>query len=363
MKNCFVNKSKRIIHVLTFLLTSVLIIPPSHSLPLSKGDRLQISIPNERYFAGVYQVNQNGALEIPFVGSVPVVGLEPDQVQQRLSDLLIEKGFFPEGRLQLTIEILKWSPVQVSISGEVYQPGLILINNQNELIADANISREDQQITGDFPLGRFLTNAIRGAGGVLPTANVHEIVLRRGEQETIVDLSGVFTGQAVEDIPLISGDRIVVLPTGYVQPQIIRPSAITPPGIKVFISNLTIPATSNANAAIGNQQEGVSFPYGARLSQAVIAANCAGGIPDTNASRIAILARVDSLTGETSITERKVEDLLRHSHNDDDNPFLMARDGVVCYDSKVTSTRDVFRTISDILSPLNPLLIFRNLFR
>ncbi|WP_026102162.1 polysaccharide biosynthesis/export family protein [Geminocystis herdmanii] len=363
MESSFVNKTKTVINVFVFLLTSILMIPSSHSLPLSKGDRLQVSIPNEKYFAGVYQVNQDGALEIPFLGSVSVVGLEPYQVQQQLSELLIDRGFFPAGRLQLSIEMLKWSPIQVSISGEVYQPGLILINNREESGTDVNISREAQQITGDFPLGRFLTNAIRSAGGVLPTADIEQIVVKRGELETIVDLSGVFTGEPVDDIPLISGDQIIVPAKDHFQPQLVRPSVITPPGIKVFISNLTIPANSNATSAIGNQQEGITFPYGARFHQAVIAANCAGGIPDTNASRIAMLVRVDVLTGETSVTERKVEELLRDNNEDDDNPFLMARDGVVCYDSKVTSTRDVFRTIADILSPLSPLLIFRNIFR
>jgi polysaccharide export outer membrane protein len=192
---------------------------------------------------------------------------------------------------------------------------------------------------------------------------VEQILLKRGEQETVVDLSGVFTGAPLEDIPLVAGDRILVPSKGYQQPELVRPSEITPPGIKVFISNLTIPAVSNASSAIGNQQEGITFPYGARFSQAVIAGNCAGGIPNTNASRKALLVRVNPITGETMIKERKVEDLLRNFENNEDNPLLMPRDGMVCYDSSITKTRDVFRTITDILSPLNPFLLLRNLFR
>jgi polysaccharide export outer membrane protein len=347
---------------IVFLLP-VVIANPSVALPLSKGDRLEVSIPNEKYFAGVYQVNQNGSVEIPYLGSIPVAGLEPEEVQEKLSDLLTHEDFFPQGKLQLTVQILKWAPIQVSIAGEVFQPGLVLIHETEESVPETGIPPESRQVTGDYPLGRYLTNAIRAAGGILPTADLRQIVLKRGYQDKIVDLSGAFTGEPLEDIPLIAGDRIIVPSKGYQQPELVRPSQITPPGIKVLISNLTIPAASNANSSIGNQQEGVTFPYGARFSQAVIAANCAGGTPNTNASRRAMLVRVNGVTGETEVTERKVEDLLRNSTQDGGNPLLMPRDGVVCYDSSVTNTRDIFRTITDILSPFNPILLFRNLFR
>lgn len=62
----------------------------------------------------------------------------------------------------------------------------------------------------------------------------------------------------------------------------------------------------------------------------MIAANCVGGTSDTNADRQAILVRVNSTTGKTSVTKKSVEDLLRNSTEDKDNPLLMPRDGVAC---------------------------------
>ncbi len=59
------------------------------ALPLSPGDRLEVSIPNEKYFARTYQVNHNGDIEVPFLGAVSVVGLEPIAVETKLSQLLI----------------------------------------------------------------------------------------------------------------------------------------------------------------------------------------------------------------------------------------------------------------------------------
>ncbi|MGL6343765.1 MAG: polysaccharide biosynthesis/export family protein, partial [Waterburya sp.] len=86
-----------------------------------------------------------------------------------------------------------------------------------------------------------------------------------------------------------------------------------------------------------------------------ISVNCAGGTEVTNAHRHAVLVRVNRLTGETTHVDRSVEDLLRDSHNDKDNPFLMPKDGVACYDSTVTNIRDIFKTLSDILNPFNLL--------
>ena len=325
---------------------------PSSALPLSPGDRLEVSIPKETYFSRVYEVNEEGNLEIPYLGVMSVAGLEPARVEDKLAYALVHKGFFPPNTLQMTIQVIEWSPITVQVAGELFQPGAMQINlpyypEESAVSPDAN------QVTGEFPYRRYLTDALEAAGGVLPTANVKEIRLIRDGKEQIFDLSGALTGEPLNNIPLIAGDRIIVPAAEHFQPELVRPSAITRPGIKVFVSNLTVPSTSNATSSINNMEEGITFPYGARFSQAVIATNCAGGTKPTNADRKAILVRVNRLTGETTHMERDVEDLLRDSHDNDDNPLLMPKDGVACYDSNVTSIRDVFNTIGDIINPFN----------
>lgn len=336
--------------------------PSTLALPLSPGDRLEVSIPDDTYFARAYEVNQNGELEIPYLGNIPVVGLEPAQVQAKLAHALVEQGFFPPDKLLLSVQMLQWAPIQVTVAGETFQPGRVLINQPNEP-QDTAFSPEAQPILGDYAPRRYLTAAIQGASGVLPTADVTKIRLIRGAEEREIDLSGIFSGEPVEDIPLVAGDQIIVPAADKLQPELVRPSQITPPGIKVFVSNLSVPASSNASSAIGNRDEGITFPYGSRFSQAVIATNCAGGIEATNAHRKATLVRVDRLTGETVVIDRKVEQLLRNSDNNEQNPLLMPRDGIACYDSSVSNTRDVFRTIADILSPFTPLGLLRTFFR
>ncbi len=331
----------------------------SLALPLSPGDRISVSIPNEKFFARTYEVNQNGELEVPLLGGVAVAGLKPIEVEAKLSSLLVNQGYFLQDKLQLTVEVTDWSEIQVSITGELFQPGRVLINQKEESNSIA-ISPENLQITGNYPFRRYLTNAIRSAGGVLPTANVREIRLIRQGKEQIIDLSGIFTGEPITDIPLIAGDRIIVPSTDF-QAELVRPSQITPPGMKVFVSNLTVPGLNNASSAITNREEGIVFPYGSRFSQAVIATNCVGGT-HTNSHRHAVLVRTNRLTGETTYLDRPVEDLMRDSHNEAENPLLMPKDGVACYDSRITNTRDIFKIFGEIFLPLRSLggFLFEN---
>ena len=340
---------------LSIVMMAVFNVLPSLALPLSPGDRLEVSIPKETYFSRVYEVNEEGNLEIPYLGAMSVAGLEPSHVEDKLAYALVSKDFFPPNTLQMTIRVIEWSPITVHVAGELFQPGAMQINLPY-YPEESSVSPEANQVTGEFPYRRYLTDALEAGGGVLPTANVREIRLIRNGKEKIFDLSGALTGEAFENVPLIAGDRIIVPAAERFQAELVRPSAITRPGIKVFVSNLTVPASSNATSAIGNTEEGITFPYGARFSQAVIATNCAGGTKSVNANRKAILVRVDRLTGETTHMERDVEDLLRDSHNNDDNPLLMPRDGVACYDSNVTNTRDIFQMLGDIINP------FRSLF-
>ena len=328
--------------------------PVSLALPLSPGDRLEVSIPKETYFSRVYEVNEEGNLEIPYLGSMSVSGLEPSSVEEKLAYALVRKGFFRPNSLQMTIQVIEWSPITVHVAGELFHPGAIQINLPY-YPEESSVSPNANQITGEFPYRRYLTDALQAAGGVLPTANVKEIRLIRNDRERIIDLSGALTGEPFDNVPLIAGDRIIVPAGERFQAELVRPSAITRPGIKVFVSNLTVPSTSNATSSINNMEEGITFPYGVRFSQAVIATNCTGGTKSTNANRKAILVRADRLTGETTYMERKVEELIRNSHNNDDNPLLMPRDGVACYDSEVTNTRDIFRTLGDIISPFKKL--------
>ncbi|AUT01461.1 polysaccharide export protein [Nostoc sp. CENA543] len=333
------------------ILLSLTWIAPSVALPLSPGDRVKVIIPEGEEFSGIFEVNLEGDLEIPYLSPLPVAGLEPKQVEENLTTALIDGAFFQRSFLQVNVRVVQWASVEVFVSGETFLPGRVFINE----LSPGDRTQQPVPVAGQYPPNRYLTVAIRDAGGVKPTADIKQVQLIRERETRVIDLSGVITGEPFADIPLIAGDRIIVPDAGKMHNELVRPSPITPTGIKVFLSNLTVPATGNAPSAVGN--DGSSFPYGARFSHAVAAANCAGGTRGTNAERKAVLVTTEQLTGKTTYIERSVNKLLTGVNDDTNNPFLKANDVVACYDSKVVGVRDVLQTI------LNPLSTLRSIFR
>jgi polysaccharide biosynthesis/export protein len=326
----------------------------THALPLSPGDRIKVSIPEGEEFNGIYEVNFNGNLEIPYLPPLSALGLEPEQVQQNLTNILVDGGFFQPSFLRVSVNIVQWAPVAVFVSGTTFQPGRVLINEPS----DIEKNQIPVALTGRYTTKRSITEALQRAGGIKPNADVQSIQVIRNGQTRIVNLYGVFSGEPFEDVPLISGDRVVVPDLGRFNNALVRPSQITPPGVKVLLSNLTLPAPGNAGSGI--TKDSTSFAYGSRFSHAVVAGNCAGGTRGTNAGRRAVLVSTDPLTGKTKYLERKIEDILLKSTSNDDNPFMMENDAIACYDSKVTQLRDIVDVVGKFFTPL---AILRELFR
>jgi polysaccharide biosynthesis/export protein len=338
-----------------FLLISAIFSSPSESLPLSIGDRISITIPSGELFTGSYEVNIDGTLKLPYLKPLLVAGLEPTEIEQKLYTILTTERYFQPNFLRVSVAVLEWAPIRVVVSGAVFEPTRVFINAPNK---EEQRTPKSTFISGDYAPKRYLTTAVQGAGGITPYADLKNIQVIRGDRTMIVDLSGIFTGEPVDDLPLIADDRVIVPTTGKFQNDLVRPSQITPGGVKVLLSNLTVPATSNASASVNKDSTG--FPYGSRFSQAVVAANCAGGTGSTNANRRAVLVHTDRLTGQTTAYDRSVEDLLRNSTDNTNNPFLQAEDGVACYDSTVSDVRDITRTILDFINPFNALV---NIFK
>ena len=120
--------------------------------------------------------------------------------------------------------------------------------------------------------------------------------------------------------------------------------------MRIFISSLTVPASSNSQA---NGQGVVELAYGAHFSQALGPANCLGGTSITNSRRSAVLVRTDRKTGEVFALDRRVEDLARDPDDAAENLFLMPGDLVACYDSAVTNVADVLRIIGQAILPID----------
>jgi polysaccharide export outer membrane protein len=327
-------------------------VPPVQVIPLSSGDRIEVLIPadDEKFISGFYKVSQDGTIPIPFLGSFPVAGLSPSQATTALALALTSKDLFRAG-IEVEIRILHYGPIEVQVTGAVFDPGAVTVNQQ-PLELDAGSLQSLTQLPGDSPRRR-LTDALRAAGGITPVADLTQVQVMANSPAKTYDLSGIFTGAPYEN-PFLPANTQIRVPKGAFQADQVRPSIITPPDLQVFISSLTIPAESNSSASVETGSK--NFGYGTRFSQAMGPANCLGGTKSTNSNRIALLSRTDRKTGRVYVLERRVENLDRNSNNDEENPFLMPGDLVACYDSDTTSLRDFFRTLGDIILPFSLFL-------
>lgn len=313
---------------------------------LSPGDLIRLDITRGEGFAGDYVIGSDGYLRLPFIGDVPAAGFPTDVLKNTIARLLVKGGYFRESFAQVDASVLHWAPIRVQVGGAVFSSGDVVLNDRK---ADADRS-ERLNAPGDFTTQRTLSAALSAAAGIRPDADVRNIVLIRQGRRRVYNMSGSLDGRPVDDPLLVSGDRIHVPSRGCFQMALARPSRITPPGIRVFMSNLTRPATSNANSAIG--RDATSLPYGTRFLQGLVSANCVGGIQATNAGRWGVLISRNPMTEESEVIARSIEGLVRRADRDDFNPVLLPGDAIACYDSHVTNVRDVIATISEAVSPM-----------
>lgn len=318
-------------------------------LPVSVGDHLRIAVAGDDTFDGIYEVTIGGGIELPMLGDIPVHGLTVPAIKKAIGERLVEQKIIRSHALSVDVAVLQWSTISVFVRGAVFVPGRASINIKK---AEDKVF-DDSRKSGDYKHNRLLSKALVRAGGVRPDADLSAIQILRDGQVMDVDLSGFINGQLARDLPLISGDEVIVPSTGYFQKALVRPSQITPPGIRVFMSNPTVPIYNNTSAAIGG--DSTSLPYGTRFLRGLVSANCVGGMQLTNASRRGVLISTNPLTGATEVIERSIQQLISDPDRDDINPHLLPNDGLACYDSDVSNLRDVARSFADILAPFASL--------
>ena len=321
----------------------------AQGLLLSPGDLIEIHIEDGEGFNGRYIVDNTGAVKLPIVGAIDAAGATTNTLETQIELALIRARVFQPTSAIVTIQVLSWAAIEVSVAGAVFQPGRVRINNKE--LKSNQLERIDA--LGDYSPTRLLSEAIRAASGIRPDAKLDQVILLRKGWQVQVDMTGILTGKLVKDYPLVAGDRVVVPSTGCFQSHLVRPSQITMKGYRVFMSNLIDSASDNSGAAIGRYS--TSLPYGTRLLQAAVSANCVGGKDWTNAPRRVVLSSKNPITNEIQVIERSVEDLLTKPSEPRINPYIMPNDAIACYDSNVTNFRDIARTMADMILPFKLL--------
>lgn len=321
----------------------------AQGLLLSPGDLVEVIIEDGEGFNGRYIVDNAGYIKLPIIGVVEAGGATTNKLETKIELALIRAEIFQPDSASVTIYVLNWSSIEVAVAGAVFQPGTVLINKKPIGIQNA----EHLEAYGDYSTTRLLSEAIRAASGIRPDAKLDQIILIRKGWQVQIDMTGMLSGNLVNDYPLVAGDRVIVPSTGCFQAHLVRPSQITPKGFRVFMSNLIDSAGDNSSAGIGRFS--TSLPYGTRLLQAAVSANCVGGKEWTNAPRRVVLSSKNPITGETQVIERSVEQLMTMPNKARINPYLMPNDAVACYDSDITNYRDIAKTLTDLIIPFKLL--------
>jgi polysaccharide biosynthesis/export protein len=319
----------------------------------STGDRFNLMVPGAPEFSGDFVVNADGRVILPYAGELPVRGATNEELTHKIEQAFLKAKLFESQGFKISVRPVLYAPINVTVSGAVFLKGRFTINGNG---GGGTAEARGLTKTGDSPLDRFVGAALRAANGVRPDADLANIRLTRSGKTYTLNWRGALTGEPVDDIPLLDGDHVDVGEAACFQSALVRPSQITLQGVRVFMSNLTVPALNNSASAINKDSTGL--PYGTRLLAGLVANNCVGGALASNAGRYAILITRNPKTQETEVIQRSIETLVLSPDRDQINPFLMPDDAIACYDSAITDTREAANTVSAILSPMQA---YRNL--
>jgi len=316
---------------------------------ISHGDLLRVKIGEDELLSGDYEIETDGALRLPRVSPIRAHGVSAETLTREVEAKLISENLYRATPI-VSVRILERSGVRVHLDGAVFEPGTTEIGGRSA----ENRDPSRQTAFGDPTNGRGVIAALQGVAGLRPDADTQRILLKRDGKTWRLDLRAAAINKAFYDPILLSGDELRVPSLECFQPGLARPTAVTRKGIKIHVSNLTVPATSNSASA--NDDDVREVTYGTRMLQALVRMNCVGGTQLTNADRWAVLISRNPATGRSDVIERRIEDLVRRADRDNHDPVLMPGDALACYDSNVTNARDVARSILDVVAP-SPLLL------
>jgi polysaccharide export outer membrane protein len=308
---------------------------------LTRNDLVDVRVGDDETFNGDYVISRDGTLKLPFLAPIRAQGQSTNQIEADISRLLLDNDFYSEAP-RISVRASDFASVTVGVSGAVFEPRAVEIGG----IPGNSLDSRRQDALGASTEGRNLSVALRSAGGVRPDADISAVVVRRNGAVYRLDMRGVFEGRNAVDIMLLTGDEVYVPSRQCFQEDLMRPSPISPPGVSLYLSNLTQPATSNGASAIVQTVREV--PYGTRYMQAVIDANCVGGSRSTSAARSSVLFTRNPITDVSAVIERDIEDLLRRADRDDYDPYLLPGDALACYDSTITNITEIGRALGVI---------------
>ncbi|MEH1929706.1 MAG: SLBB domain-containing protein [Nostoc sp.] len=167
---------------------------------LGGGDLIRVNVFEVPEYTGEYQIPPGGAINLPLIGSVSVLGLTAEQA----SDEIARRYSRFLKRPLISVNLLSPRPINIFVAGEVTRPGAYTLSLSGG--------------AGNNPGVQYPTilAALTTAQGVTLAADVTQVQLRRkigrsSEQAVTINLKDLIqTGRLTQDITLRDGDTIVV---------------------------------------------------------------------------------------------------------------------------------------------------------
>ncbi|MFN6465866.1 MAG: SLBB domain-containing protein [Nostoc sp. DedVER02] len=167
---------------------------------LGGGDLIRVNVFEVPEYTGEYQIPPGGAINLPLIGSVSVLGLTTEQA----ADEIARRYARFLKRPLISVNLLSPRPINIFVAGEVTRPGAYTLNLSGG--------------AGNNPGVQYPTvlAALTTAQGVTLAADVTQVQLRRkigrsSEQAVTINLKELIqTGRLTQDITLRDGDTIVV---------------------------------------------------------------------------------------------------------------------------------------------------------
>ncbi len=237
---------------------------------IGPGDVLELKVFGADELSGPLTVLSDGSVSFPYLGSVRLAGLTLQQAMLWTQQLLSKELL----RTDLQLTVTRPRPMQISIIGQVQQPGLYTLGEGS---SGSGASDGVGGATGGLPT---LVSAIQTAGGITQQANLREVLLQRRmpgvepryKMQRLNLFSLLFDGDQRQNPYLFDGDVIKVHLAEETPEQAIELAAV----------NLS-PKTINVNVMGEVQSPGVmALRANTPLAQAIL---MAGGTREWRANR------------------------------------------------------------------------------
>jgi protein involved in polysaccharide export with SLBB domain len=157
---------------------------------MNPGDSIRLEVFREPDISGVFPLSESGTIQHPLLGKVTLAGLNVEQAQTTILDLLAAR-YLVDPKVVVTLE--RWAQRPVIVFGEVSSPG-----------------------SYDIPPGEriHLLQLVARAGGFTDIASVDRVRVvraRDGAEETLrVRVSKLLKGGGEGDFELMPGDVVIV---------------------------------------------------------------------------------------------------------------------------------------------------------